>query len=77
MARTFPPSPNTLIQAKIMVAMDQACKKKVKRIKDAKTETKGASKMHAKTVRRQPISTPSFQTLAKLLRGGRESLRAG
>jgi hypothetical protein len=48
MARTAPPSPNALIQANLMVAKDQACKKKEKRLKAAKaakTKTKAALKM--------------------------------
>jgi hypothetical protein len=49
MARTSPPSPTALIQAKLMVAKDQAHKKKEKRLKAAKaatgkTKSKGASK---------------------------------
>jgi hypothetical protein len=46
MARTSLPSPDVLIQAKLMVAKDQAQKK---RLKAAKTKKKGALKMRSIT----------------------------
>ena len=61
MARTSPPSPNTLIQAKLMVAKDQAQKKRLKMAKAAKTKIKGASKTRSVTQsmkeNQAPVST--------------------
>jgi hypothetical protein len=58
MARTSLPSPDVLIQAKLVVAKDQAQKK---RLKAAKTKKKGASKMRSVTEsmkeNQAPVST--------------------
>jgi hypothetical protein len=53
MARTPLPSPDVLIQAKLVVAKDQAQKKRLKAAKAAKaakTKNKGASKTRSESV---------------------------